>query len=388
MRNKLKLSLIWLDAVWCTLFTLIIAGLFYLLFVNITFLDPFEKAFEDFSFTDLYYSKLKSEEAITPNIILVNVEHEDRFAIAQAIHIISLENPKAIGLDLLFKELKTPFTDSILKTELSQHKNLVTAYYHTDSSVVKNHPFFKSETEKSGYINFDQEESNVIRDFEGTDEEGNLSFVVQLAKVSGFIDSDEKLDKLEGRMPINYTGNSDQFLTVTISELLDLQEFPAAKDAVVIFGYLGTPTGNVNDIEDKHFTPLNPKFAGRSVPDMYGVVIHANILKMFMNKNFITKIPKSVVWILAILFCYVCCLISLKLEQKSEFLFDLLKKLLVFIVAVLFLYLALLLIKSNIHLDVSIILILTLLGVEMVEFYIYLMRYLKSKGIWKHTAIH
>ncbi|MCB0470224.1 MAG: hypothetical protein KDC51_06540, partial [Flavobacteriaceae bacterium] len=75
---------------------------------------------EDFSFTDLYYSKLKSEEAITPNIILVNVEHEDRFAIAQAIHIISLENPKAIGLDLLFKELKTPFTDSILKTELSQ----------------------------------------------------------------------------------------------------------------------------------------------------------------------------------------------------------------------------------------------------------------------------
>ncbi|MCB0438505.1 MAG: hypothetical protein KDD20_07180, partial [Mangrovimonas sp.] len=72
----------------------------------------------------------------------------------------------------------------------------------------------------------------------------------------------------------------------------------------------------------------------------------------------------------------------------SEFLFDLLKKLLVFIVAVLFLYLALLLIKSNIHLDVSIILILTLLGVEMVEFYIYLMRYLKSKGIWKHTAIH
>lgn len=388
MRNRLKFGLIWLDAVWCTLFTLIIAGLFYLLFVNITFLDPFEKAFEDFSFTDLYYSKLKSKEGISPNIVLVNVEHEDRFAIAQAIAIISRENPKAIGLDLLFKDLKIPFTDSILKAEINKHHNLVTAYYHTDSATVRNHSFFKSENKNSGYINFDQEESNVIRDFEGVDKEGNLAFAVQLAKVSGFVGNAKKLSMLEGRIPINYTGNNQQFLTVTISELIDQQEFSAAKEAVVIFGYLGTPTGNINDIEDKHFTPLNPKFAGRSVPDMYGVVIHANILKMFMNKNFITKTPKSVVWILAVLFCYFSCLISLKLEQKSEFLFDLLKKLLVFIVAVLFLYMALLLIKSNIHLDVSVILILTLLGVEMVEFYIYLMRYLKSNGIWKHTVIH
>lgn len=383
-----KFSLVWLDALLCTFFTLIISGLFYLLFVNISFLDPFEKALEDFSFTDLYYSKLKSKEGISQDIVLVNVEHEDRFSIAQAIDIISKEKPKAIGLDLLFKDLRMPFSDSILKMELGKHQNLITAFYYTDSAKVYNHSFFRNENEKLGYINFDQEETNVVRDFEGANREGELSFAIQLAKVSGYLEGSKKVENLKDKIPINYSGNVDQFLTITIAELLDQQEFPAAKDAVVIFGYLGTPTGNLNDIEDKHFTPMNPKFAGRSIPDMYGVVIHANVLKMFMNKNFITKLPKAFIWLMALVLCFFCCLICLKLEQKSEFLFDLLKKLLVFAIAVFVLYAALVLIKTNVHLNVSIILILAILGVEMVEFYIYLMRYLKSKGLWQKTTIH
>lgn len=387
MPKKLKLGIIWLDALFCTLFTLVVAGIFYLLFVNLTFLDPFEKAFEDFSFNDLYYSKLKHQSDIEPKIVLVNVEQEGRFAIAQAIDIISKENPKAIGLDLIFRDLKEPFSDSILKSELDKHKNLVTAFYHTDSTVVNTHSYFLTQNSKQGYINFDQEESSVIREFQGINDKGELSFVVKLASLSGYLDNENKLETLKERIPINYSGNLDQFLSVSVPDLLQQQEFPAAENAIVIFGYLGTPTGNVNDIEDKHFTPLNPKFAGKSVPDMYGVVIHANILKIFMDKNFISKVPNLVTWLIAILLCVCCCFLSLKLNTRSEFMFDLLKKLLQFLVLAVFLYVALLLIKSNIYMDISIILLLSILGVEMVDFYIYLVKYLKSKGLWKNSVV-
>lgn len=377
-----KMSPLWKDAFGCTLFTCAIAGLFYLLFVNISFLDPFEKAFKDFSYTDLYYSKLQPKSGINSDIILVNAQHEDRFAIAQAISIIASEKPKAIGLDLIFKDLKTPFTDSILKAELEKHDNLVKAYFETDSGTVESHSYFKSAKENLGYINLDQEEAGVIREFVGIDDGAN-SFAVQLAKTAGYLKNDKDTKVLEASLPINYTRNDEGFLTVSISELLENQGFPAAQDAIVIFGYLGTPQGNRFDIEDKHFTPLNPKFAGKSVPDMYGVTVHANILNMIVKDGFIKRVPNFVTWILTLLGCLLCSYIGLRLHRKSEFLFDLLPKIFQFILAILLVYIGLLFIKSSIYINISIILLMCLLTFEMVEFYLYLKHYLIKRRVWK-----
>jgi CHASE2 domain-containing sensor protein len=51
-------------------------------------------------------------------------------------------------------------------------------------------------------------------------------------------------------------------------------------------GFLGEIIGDYVP-GDIFFTPLNKKIIGRSLPDMYGVVVHANIIKMILDKEFI-----------------------------------------------------------------------------------------------------
>ena len=72
------------------------------------------------------------------------------------------------------------------------------------------------------------------------------------------------------------------------------------KDKIVLIGFLGLPSkrNTVQLDEDKLFTPLNPRLSGRSYPDMYGTVIHANILRMALEDDYIRVIPS---WLTAIL---------------------------------------------------------------------------------------
>jgi len=72
---------------------------------------------------------------------------------------------------------------------------------------------------------------------------------------------------------------------------------------IVILGYLGK---DLNDTswDDKLYTPLNMEYAGRTNPDMYGVVVHANILSMILNNNFIESMSESVGITIGALLCF------------------------------------------------------------------------------------
>src|SRR6185436_15657522 len=48
------------------------------------------------------------------------------------------------------------------------------------------------------------------------------------------------------------------------------------KDKIVLLGYVNLE--DPNDIEDKKFTPMNHKFYGKQHPDMFGVIVQANII--------------------------------------------------------------------------------------------------------------
>ena len=102
------------DAFFCTIMTFITAGILYFAFVNLSILDPFEKAFKDFKFTDIYYSERMNDEERNNKIVLVNIKHANRFQIAQAIDKINTQRPSVIGLDILFEDRKSEFIDSIL----------------------------------------------------------------------------------------------------------------------------------------------------------------------------------------------------------------------------------------------------------------------------------
>lgn len=380
-----RTNLLWLDTLLCTIFTVSIASVFYLLFVNVSILDPFYKAFKDFSFTDVYYSKSFYEKDLEHSIILVNIKHHDRLSIAQAIEKIELNQPKVIGLDIIFKDQKQPYLDSILKTTLLGYNNLVTSYYVDNDSIIRNHSYFRNANEREGYINVNlKNQDAVIRDFVGVDitKDTTYAFATQIAMQYKTL-SHKNIKKLRERIPINYTGNQNSFLTFDIDEILENEGMPIFKNAIVLFGYLGNPTGNEFDIEDKHFTPLNTKFAGRSTPDMFGLVIHANIIKMLIQDNFITKISKFFSYLIALTITFFVIMLGMKLYKKSTLAYDILIKIIQLVLSVLLLYMALLLLKVNVYLYITPVLVLSLLGLEMIDFYIYVIAYLNKRFKWK-----
>lgn len=69
------------------------------------------------------------------------------------------------------------------------------------------------------------------------------------------------------------------------------------KDKIVLMGIvplidLSDPKSLANiTYEDTYYTPLNPNYVGRSYPDMYGLVIHANVIAMMLDENYINESP-------------------------------------------------------------------------------------------------
>lgn len=373
------------DAFFGTIFSLIISLALYTVVINISLLNPFEKAFEDFNFTDVYYSKEFYKKESCKEIVLVNIKHSNRLEIANAISKILEQNPKAIGIDAIFKDKKLPIGDSILKMSLNQSSKIVSCFYPLHNGMMRNHDFFRTEKSIEGYIDFNLEgENEVIREFTGVTGKKDtvFSFATQLAIRAGYMTKNEAQEKLSSSIPIKYIGNQNAFLILDIDEILVRDTIPALKNAIVIMGYLGTPTENRFDIEDKHFTPLNPKYVGKSTPDMNGTVIHANILNMLIQKNFLHVIPKTLTYFLAFIFSFVLYIISLVIYKKSDVIFHMLIKFLQLVSAILILYVSFLLLERNTVLHVSPIIVLSLLGLELVYYFAHLLHYLKHKLGW------
>lgn len=377
-----KWNYLWLDALLCTVFSFIISGILYLVVINISILDPFTKAFTDFNFTDIYFSKFLDKN-VSNDVVIVNVKHEDRYQIAQAIEKVAKQNPKSIGLDIIFKELKNPYVDSILKKTFEGHDNLVFSFYNDNGAIIRNHPFFNTKNQDEGYINVNLYNDDVtIRNFIGAFDNA-FSFATKVAIKSNFINKEEAKAKLNYESQINYFGGLDSFLHFDIEEILAAKTIPALNNSVVLFGYLGDPTGNIYDIEDKHFTPLNAKTIGRTVPDTFGVVVQANIVKMLIQKNFISKVPNFISYSIAFVLSFFITLFGLRIHKKNKFVFDLTIKLLQLIISIVLLYLSLQLLKININLQITPILVLSLIGLEMIGFYEHLLLFLKKRFTWK-----
>ncbi len=74
------------------------------------------------------------------------------------------------------------------------------------------------------------------------------------------------------------------------------------KDKIVIFGFLGEYLGDPS-WDDKFYTPLNKKLAGKANPDMFGAVVHANIVSMILNEDYVNQMEEWQEIAMAIILC-------------------------------------------------------------------------------------
>ena len=317
----------WIDVILGGVFILLIMLLFHSLIVFKIFsvLDPIGEAFSDMEFTDLYYSQLLDEHTAEENIILVNVGLEDRLSIARMIDSINQHKPAVIGLNLFFDHLsEDTVADIALASAFNRVENLVLI-----SKVFKNgsdpnvydfdkrsHPLFSYSAEYA-YMNlFTPSSSKVCREFYPTLKmsDGNMqtAFSVKLASYLFPEKTHAFLERKNTTEVINYKGNildfesnelKAQYYALDINDIYKRNYLPEfIKGKIVIFCFLGKYIGDKTNIENKYFTPLNESYIGKGYPDMFAGVIHANIISMIINGDYIHQMNDFETFFISLIF--------------------------------------------------------------------------------------
>jgi len=320
--------------------------------------DPIGQALNDFELTDYAFSSLREEPSEDSRIVLVNIGSIPRAGIAEQIRIISKYKPKVIGIDSFFY-CEGGFRDSVncpaahdmmgnlllanaieeagnvvLVSKLHQSKKLYDSGVVDEyDSVAYSDAIFQDHA-YSGFANLAtdaeyQEDVKICRSFVPkvyVKEEQQLSFAVKIAmlydstKTKAFLarDNHEELInfarnveaqnvKSEVEKSKENLGTTNFYLKYAVVDVDQIfrEEFEPDlfKDKIVLMGYLGDYFGD-SAWEDKFFTPLNKKVAGRANPDMFGMVIHANILSMILDGNFIDELEEWHQYVIGFVFCF------------------------------------------------------------------------------------
>jgi len=385
---KLKTKLLIKDSFFATLFSYILIFLLSYLFINLSFFKPLKETMKDFSFLDVYYSEnFNPSNTVNNDIIIINVEQRDRFEIAQLLEVVKKEQPKVIGLDIIFREQKESFIDSLL-TKALDGNNIITSFLINNDSIITNNPVFKT-SGKSGFINLNfNNKTNVIREFtsikniEDTNYNSFASQIVTSYSASKWEEYNYS-QKLSKEKVIKFHGNYDTFLTFGFDEFMQNNNKELIKNKIVLLGYLGTPTGNINDVEDKHFTPLNKVTAGKSNPDMFGLVIHANIINMLLKNDFMYRVSNLWIGIITFITTFFSIMYFHWLGEKNTIRFMTIKKIVLFLFSVILMWLSLWLFKKGIILKTAAIIGITLASCSFISYYKYLIKLIQTKIKWK-----
>jgi len=336
--------------------------------------DPISKALQEFELTDYVFSSLRPDPIPDPRIVLVNLA-PNRLSIAQQVQIINRYKPKVIGIDSFFNcegglynvedcpQLLDTLGNLILSNAIQEAGNvvLVSRLLQTDSMVtakiideydsIEYSDAIFSDHSQNGFANLVsgatyQEDIKICKSFvpkvkvNGKDE---LAFSVQLMMNYDSAKTKRFLARNNYEEIINYSGNFD-IQDIKIKGLRNAADSTSAfrsiayaidwndileenfdssmfKNSIVMMGFLGTYFGDPS-WNDRWFTPLNTKVAGRANPDMFGLVVHANIVAMILDEDYVNQIPDWLQYVIAFFVCFLNVLLFTWVDNRFPVWFD------------------------------------------------------------------
>lgn len=312
-----------------------IAGLSGLHF-QLHFLNPLSPPKEkDYDITDILYSQLLPREAgPDADIILVNVGlRPDRAKVAAILGRIIQQDPKAIGVDIIFEDRPSsdPASDSLLREAvracgdhivLGQEKvwDTVAQAYRPEPLLAGLDNGFA----RTGYVNLPYlDPLATVRFFEPYHLAGKdtlHAFATALAGVADPLAASRLEARGSTRERIHFQLGDNGFVTVQAEALLaDSNALDPAffRDRIVLLGAIGN--GTVDEpFTDRHFTPLNPHYLGNSLPDMAGLALQANILRMILDGTYVKDVPLWIDLLLALLLCYASLLLLIRISHRTH----------------------------------------------------------------------
>lgn len=383
------------DTIFATISVFVFLVLLGLIPINFYVLNPLKLALKDFDFNDIAYAKLEKsvQTPVDSNIAIVNIGHADREGLAYLIEKVSNMQPKVIGLDAYFENEKDSVKDSILRSAFLKTKNLVVvsrlAVEKKNNDLIIMKDYFDSAYSHRGFANLAAEEIGTVRIYAPFEKINNSSYPHFTSAITKLYNP-EVFTKLQKRHKevetINYSRRVNQYMIIEMEDLMmgNVNE-QLLRDKIVLMGYVNS---NPYDIEDKKFTPMNPKFAGKSVPDMNGVVVQANIISMVLDNNYIRKTPKWAAWLVAIIIGWIHMSLFVRYYLEDHIWFHLVAKLAQVISAIFFAYLGIWIFdKFAIKLDMKYTMYVIILAVDVIYFYEALVVWLHKKYGFK-TVFH
>jgi CHASE2 domain-containing sensor protein len=337
--------------------------------------DPISAALAEFELTDYVFSKIRPDPLPDTRIVLVNIGQLPRREIARQIQIISQHHPKVIGIDSFFDcegglrdtvncpALLDTLGNLMLSNAIQQAGNVVLV-----SRLLQRHDTFKkniidlydsieysdplfSDFATNAFANLPtgatyQEDVKICKKIiprmviNGKEE---LAFSVAIAKKYDSVKTEAFLDRNNWEETINFRGNAGIEITkiaeiteqmesttnyrllcyaIDWNELLNGNYLPAMfENNIVLMGYLGDFLGDPS-WEDKFFTPLNTKVAGRANPDMFGPVIHANVIAMILNQDYVNELEEWQAFLIAFIICFLNVGLFSWVDRKLPIWFD------------------------------------------------------------------
>jgi CHASE2 domain-containing sensor protein len=357
--------------------------------INFYVMNPVKLALKDLDLNDVSYSSLnEGSDTLDRNFVIINIGQADREGIADIINKTATYNPKVMALDVLFDGPRDSVKDEHLKHALDSNKNLVVVnrleFEHGKEAVENG--FFEEVDVKRGYANLigdSPEERNSIRNYSphelvnGKEYEAFSSVILKMYDLPAYRRMVKRHKQVE---IINYSRRIQQYPVIDAENLMmDQVDSSYIRGRIALIAYVNN---NENDIEDKFFTPMNKRFAGKSTPDMNGIIVHANIISMALEDNYIKKLPSWVNWLVAILIGWLHMSFFIRYYLESHIWFHLVAKIAQLASALFFSYVGIHLYdRYNVKLDMKLSLIVIVMAVDVIYFY-------EAFAVWMHKKFH
>ncbi len=297
---------------------------------------------------DIAFSKFrdKKESSLYDNrIIIINSRITDRTELAHTIRFLNNQNVKVIGVDLLLDSLYGTPGDTLLRDAIQKCDRIVLGYTFLEGTVHEQSRFglqpdsFFCYNTKMAFVNLGSNDGLSVRTFEPYHLISGQTGEAFAVKIAGLYDSSisDELRKRDhtkewinfrrvqpGAQNMFYPVNSSQVIHYTQLEinnfLHDTSQFERDyfKDKIVLIGFCGENEQAVS-MKDRYYTPLNEQYTGRSLPDMHGVVVHANIISMLLDRDFIYDVSNTGIYLVSFLLFVLNYMLFAKIHHMDFF---------------------------------------------------------------------
>ncbi len=352
--------------------------------------DTISQALKDTELTDYAFNRLRPDPTVDDRIVLVNFGTLSRREVAQLLQNISQFKPRVVGMDALYNcegglrdsincpQLLDTLGNMMLSSAIQEAGNVVLGIklMLTDSlsqfdtndpdSIEISDPIFSDYTQE-GFVSIptdatyqeDVKISRTIYPSRVIKGKRELAFSVRMAMMYDSVKTKKFLARNKDEEIINFRGNIEvrqlrinslkneetsttnfgtMFFVVDAEDVLTGNVSPELfQDKVVVMGYLGDYLGD-DAWEDKFYTPLNKKLGGRANPDMFGPVVHSNVVAMILNEDYVDVLSDWQKILIAIIVCFLTVALFMVIDDRLPIWYDALSVIIqLFLIAILML---------------------------------------------------